>query len=163
MRGLLLTLLKVGAALLVAKAATSGRVDDEAGPTSVTPEPEAQPPAPAHAPAAHVNANAPLQGTFYTISANPAFPQYRTSREFRFDRSGRFTKGGSSGGAVAAAGVGTGAVVAGPSSSDAGTYAVQEGHLLLRYDNGHVERFRFNQESDTVIWLDSTPFMRTRG
>ena len=61
------------------------------------------------------------------------------------------------------AGVGTGVVMAGPSSSDAGTYEVQQGHLLLRYDNGHVERFRFTQESDTVIWLDSTPFMRTGG
>lgn len=163
MRGLLYTLLKLGVALVVAKAATSRRGDDDAGrPTSTGAEPETERPVPAQAPA-HVNANAPLQGTFYTISANPAFPQYRTSREFRFDRSGRFTKGGSSGGAVVAAGVGTGAVVAGPSSSDAGTYAVQEGHLLLRYDNGHVERFRFNQESDTVIWLDSTPFMRTRG
>ena len=170
MRGLLFTLLKLGAALVVAKAATSRRGDDDAGPTSTGAEPETERPVPAQAPVqapvqapAHVNANAPLQGTFYTISANPAFPQYRTSREFRFDRSGRFTKDGSSGGAVVAAGVGTGAVVAGPSSSDAGTYAVQEGHLLLRYDNGHVERFRFNQESDSVIWLDSTPFMRTRG
>ena len=166
MRGLLYTLLKLGAALVVAKAATSRRGDDDAGPTSTGTEPETERPVPAQAPVqapAHVNANAPLQGTFYTISANPAFPQYRTSREFRFDRSGRFTKGGSSGGTVAAAGVGTGAVVAGPSSSHAGTYEVQQGHLLLRYDNGQVERFRFNQESDTVIWLDSTPFMRTRG
>jgi hypothetical protein len=40
---------------------------------------------------------------------------------------------------------------------------VQQGQLLLRYDNGQVERFRFNQESDDVIWLDSTPFMRTGG
>jgi len=40
---------------------------------------------------------------------------------------------------------------------------VQAGHLLLRYGNGQVERFGFNQESDDVIWLDSTPFMRTRG
>jgi hypothetical protein len=160
-RGLLLTLLKVGAALLVAKAAASRRVDADAGPTSAGAEPQAPPP-PVHVPP-HVNPNAPLQGTFYTISANPAFPQYRTSREFRFDRSGRFTKGGSSGGAVAAAGVGTGAVVAGSSSSDGGTYEVHAGQLLLRYDGGQVERFRFNQESDTVIWLDSTPFMRTRG
>jgi hypothetical protein len=163
-RGLLLTLLKVGAALLVAKAATSRRVDDP-GPASTGAAPEVAPPIPARV-AAHVpavNANAPLQGTFYTISANPAFPQYRTSREFRFDRSGRFTKGGSSGGAVVAAGIGTGAVVAGPSSSHAGAYEVQQGQLLLRYDNGQVERFRFNQESDDVIWLDSTPFMRTGG
>ena len=162
MRGLLYTLLKLGVALVVAKAATSRRGDDDAGPTSTGAEPETERPVPVQAPA-HVNANALLQGTFYTISANPAFPQYRTSREFRFDRNGRFTKGGSSGGTVAAAGVGTGAVMAGPSSSHAGTYEVQQGHLLLRYDNGHVERFRFNQESDTVIWLDSTPFMRTRG
>jgi len=163
-RGLLYTLLKLGVALVVAKAATSRRGDDDAGPTSTGAEPETKRPAPAQVPVqapAHVNANAPLQGTFYTISANPAFPQYRTSREFRFDRSGRFTKSGSSGGTVAAAGVGTGAVMAGPSSSHAGAYEVQQGHLLLRYDNGHVERFRFNQESDTVIWLDSTPFMRT--
>ena len=162
MRGLLLTLLKVGAALLVAKAATSSRVDADARPASTGAAPETERPVPPQA-SAHVNANAPLQGTFYTISANPAFPQYRTSREFRFDRSGRFTKDGSSGGAVVAAGIGTGAVVAGPSSSHAGAYEVQQGQLLLRYDNGQVERFRFNQESDDVIWLDSTPFMRTGG
>ena len=166
MRGLLLTLLKIGAALLVAKAATSSRVDADAGPTSTGAEPETARPVPPQVPAqapARVNANAPLQGTFYTISSNPAFPQYRTSREFRFDRSGRFTKGGSSGGAVVAAGIGTGAVVAGPSSSHAGAYEVQQGQLLLRYGNGQVERFRFNQESDDVIWLDNTPFMRTGG
>ena len=88
MRGLLYTLLKLGVALVVAKAATSRRGDDDAGPTSTGAEPETQRPAPAQVPVqapAHVNANAPLQGTFYTISANPAFPQYRTSREFRFD------------------------------------------------------------------------------
>jgi hypothetical protein len=159
---LLLTLLKVGAAFVVAKAAASKRVDATAGPTSTGAESQAPTPVPAQVPA-HVNPNAPLQGTFYTISANPAFPQYRTSREFRFDRSGRFTKGGSSGGTVVAAGVGTGAVMAGPSSSHAGTYEVREGHLLLRYGNGQVERFRFTQESDTVVWLDGTPFMRTGG
>jgi hypothetical protein len=170
-RGLLITLLKVGAALLVAKAATSSRVDADpgatnagAGPKPETPRPTPVPVQPQPTPApAQVYGNAPLEGTYYTISANPAFPQYRTSREFRFDRSGRFTKGGSSAGAVIAAGVGTGAVVAGASSSHAGAYEVQAGHLVLRYDNGHVERYRFNQESDTVIWLDSTPFMRTRG
>ena len=162
MRGLLVTLLKVGAALLVAKAATSRKVDAAAGPANTAAEPEAPPPVRVQKPAT-VNPDAPLQGTFYTISANPAFPQYRTSREFRFDRSGRFTKGSSSGGAVVAAGVGTGAVVAGPSSSSAGTYEVQAGHLLLRYGNGQIERFRFRQESDDVIWLDNTPFMRTGG
>jgi hypothetical protein len=64
---------------------------------------------------------------------------------------------------VAAAGVGTGAVMAGSSSSNAGTYEVQGGFLLLRYDNGYGERFRFRQESDSVIWLDTTPFTRTSG
>jgi hypothetical protein len=158
MRGLLYTLLRLGVALLVAKAVTPRRAAAAASPTIAGAEPEAETPVPAPVPA-QVHAYAPLQGTYYTISANAAFPTYATSREFRFDRSGRFTKGSSSGGTVSTAGAG--AVIAGPSSSHAGAYEVQEGQLLLRYDNGHVERFRLRQESDTVIWLDSTPFMRT--
>ena len=159
--GLFSTLLKFGAALLVAKAVASKRAGAAAGPTSVPAEPEVKTPVPAPVPV-QAHASAPLQGTYYTISANPAFPQYRTSREFRFDRSGRFSKGGSSGGTVALAGANAGAVMAGGSSSNAGTYQVLQGQLLLRYDNGLVERFRLRQESD-VIWLDNTPFMRTSG
>jgi hypothetical protein len=158
-RKLFYTLLKFGAALLLAKAFKQAATD--AGTTSVGVEPKAQPSVPAQVPA-QGHASAPLQGTYYTISANPAFPQYKTSREFRFDRSGRFTKGSSSGGTVALAGTSPGPVMAGGSSTHAGTYEVQQGHLLLRYDNGHVERFRLREESD-VIWLDDTAFMRTSG
>ncbi|HMJ11780.1 MAG TPA: hypothetical protein VK524_10230, partial [Polyangiaceae bacterium] len=153
--------LTFGAALLLAKAATTTRAAADAGASRDGEEPEAKAPLPAPVPR-RAHASAPLQDRYYTISANPAFPQYQTSREFRFDRSGCFTKGGSSGGTVAIADTSPGAVMAGESSTHTGTYEVEQGHLLLRYDNGHVERFRLRRESD-VIWLDNTPFVQASG
>ena len=160
MPGLFNTLVRVGVALLVAKATASRRAAADAGPTSAGAQPQAEPPVPAPVPA-QVHGSAPLRGTYYTISANPAFPTYHTSREYRFDTSGRFTKGSSSGGTVS--GAGASAVIAGPESSARGTYAVAQGYLLLRYDNGSVERFRFRHDGDEVIWLNNTPFTRSGG
>jgi hypothetical protein len=109
--------------------------------------------------------SAALDGIYYTISVNPAFPSYASSDEFRFRRDGRFVRGRSSGGTISSGVVGldgysAGAALSSTAPSRTGHYRIHGGTLLLRYDDGSDERLAFRGDAG-LIWVDGRQYIRT--
>ena len=83
-------------------------------------------------------------------------------RDLRFARDGRFERGGGSGGSVSGGGAST--VFSSTAATRTGRYAIDGLELVLRYDDGTVERRIIVTDPDapTALWLDGAPYTQPR-
>jgi hypothetical protein len=83
-------------------------------------------------------------------------------RDLRFFRDGRFERGGGSGGSVSGAGAST--VFSGTAATRTGRYTIDGLELVLRYDDGAVERriIVTDPAAPTALWLDGAPYTQPR-